>query len=44
MDALEDALYNRMLSADLVNGCVVHNAPTIRLNISENKRLTKDEE
>ena len=44
MDELEDALYNRVLSADLVNGCVVHNAPTIRLNISENKRLTKDEE
>lgn len=44
MDALEDSLYNRELSADLVNVCVVHNAPTIRLNISENKRLTKEEE
>ena len=44
MDELEDALYNRALSVDLVNGCIVHNEPTIRLNISENKRLTKDEE
>ena len=36
LDKLEDMVYNRVIDAD-VDGCIIRNKPTVRLNIKKRK-------
>lgn len=40
LDSLENLVYNRTIDADVIDECIIHNKPTVRLNI----RKRKDEE
>ena len=37
LDKLEDMVYNRVIDADVVDGCIIRNKPTVRLNIKKRK-------
>lgn len=36
-DTLEDLIYNKKISPDIIAECIIHKEPTLRLNIKENK-------